>query len=267
MLDNKIGQNDCCQQMSPVKNEETAPEISHHPNGKPFILGIGRPSRRDDLIFENVFPDSYIGKLLNGIIVSNLIKQEHRIGWARKSANDDAIIKPHPNETVAGHQWGVAFLVMTLTREPKFQEELPNFDTCKALEMALLHDVAELKTGDITPVDGISPEEKHKRESEAMNLILACFPESVETSLHNLYLGYENRQCVESKFVKDCDKLDFMVYAFLLERQGFTGFSEFYPNTIESGFFTKLAQDLADTLFRTRNSLNEKNLLYKKENY
>lgn len=34
--------------------------------------------------------------------------------------------------------------------------------------MALIHDLAECIVGDITPHCGVSPEDKHKREHEAM---------------------------------------------------------------------------------------------------
>jgi len=36
------------------------------------------------------------------------------------------------------------------------------------MQIALLHDLAESKVGDITPMCGVSEEEKHKRENEAM---------------------------------------------------------------------------------------------------
>lgn len=36
------------------------------------------------------------------------------------------------------------------------------------MQMTLIHDLAECIVGDITPYCGISPEEKHRREDEAM---------------------------------------------------------------------------------------------------
>lgn len=247
-----------------TNNKDTASTLAFHPNGKPVKEDLKRPLRNDDPLYANVFPDTYIGRLLRGLVIVFLSKQEHRFGWARKSACDDIVLMEHPNETVAAHQWGVAMLVMTIAREPKFQEELPNFNILKAMEMAVLHDVAEVKIGDITPVDGISPEEKHKAESEAMDQILGCFPKQVGASLRGIYEAYENRECIESKFVKDCDRLDFMIQAFILERQGFSGFSEFYHNTVNAGFSTKIASELAEMLTLTRNELCKKNLLYNK---
>lgn len=238
-------------------------KLSVHPNGKIVKRGLKRPLRNDAVLFEELtFPDEHLGDLLRGIIFVFLAKQEHRIGWARKSATDDTSIWPHPNESVAAHQWGVAMLVKILSLSPKFQEELPNFDRIKALEMALMHDVAEVVTGDITPVDGISPETKHKLESEAMIQILSCFPSTVAKSLQKVYNHYEERNCIESKFVKDCDRLDFLIQAFILERQGFSGFSEFYDNVSRSGFSTTIVHDLVNNLKQARQELSAKGKLY-----
>lgn len=233
-----------------------------HPNGK-YNLVLERVKRNDSAFFKDVFPDNEIGKTLKGLLIEYLIKQEHRYGWARKSACSDLKLTEYPVETVASHMWGVTQLIMVASRTKSFQDELPNFDKLKALEMANMHDVAELVTGDFTPIDNISKEEKHKLETDAMNKILSSFPPEIGRSLNNIYDNYENRTCIESKFVKDCDKLDFILTAFMLERQGFGGFSEFYSNTIATGFYTKVAREMAETLERTRNELVETDSLYK----
>lgn len=238
--------------------------LPSHPNGRSIVQTLKRPKRNDEQVFENVFPDNDLGRILRGLQIEFLIKQEPRIGWARKSACDEKSLAEHPIETVASHQWGVAKLIMVLTREPRFKQELPDFDAIKAYEMALIHDVAELKTGDITPADGVTVDEKHKAEMEAMKEILGSFPDHIRHSLKEVYDRYEDRNCQESKFVKDCDRLDFLINAFLLERQGFSGFAEFYSNTIASGFSTRIALDLAKLLVDTRNSLEERNVLFRK---
>lgn len=188
------------------------------------------------------------------------------MGWPNVSACGEKL-DPYPNELVACHQWGVAFIIMTLSEDPKFKDEFPDFDLARAIKMALIHDLPELKTGDITPRDGISPEEKHKMEAAAMEQILERFPKPIQIALSQLYIAYENRQCTESKVVKDCDKLDFMIQAFLLERQGTDGcsqegLSDFYVNSIESGFYSKIVKDLANTLLTTRAGLVRENSLY-----
>lgn len=239
--------------------------LNFHPNGKPIAQGLIRPQRDDNTIFANIFPDTELGKTLHGLLILYLTKQEPRMGWAQKSLCEDSTILAHPNETVASHQWGIILLIQVLSRCPQFSGQLPEFDRLKAIEMASIHDVPELKTGDITPRDGISLEDKHKLESDAMDEILVAFPKPIQDSMHKLYSTYEIRLCNESKFVKDCDKLDFILHSFMLERQGFIGCDEFYYNTMEStSFFTTIAKDLANLILSTRNELLEKGLLYQK---
>ena len=89
-------------------------------------------------------------------------------------------------------------------------------DREKALVMAVLHDLAELRTGDITPQDGVSPEEKHRREAEAMRAILPDRPDLVE-----VWEAYEAGETPEARFVHACDKLDMGLQArHVSEREG-----------------------------------------------
>lgn len=225
---------------------------------------LQRPDRDDGPFEVNVFPDTELGQLLDGITMSFLIKQEPRRGWYRKKACSEIVLSKHPCEVVAAHQWGVGWLIMCLIPSRLFrQEAFPNFDASVALQMALIHDQAESITSDITPVDGISADEKHRRESKAMNLILARFPDEIAERLRKIYLRYEERKCSESKLVKDCDRLDFMITAFMLERQGFKGLREFYINS-NKDFHTKFAQDLANLLIETRDRLAATDKLYPK---
>ena len=52
-----------------------------------------------------------------------------------------------------------------------FVARRPDLDTDKCIKMALVHDIAESIVGDITPHCGISKDEKHRLESEAMEQI------------------------------------------------------------------------------------------------
>lgn len=242
--------------------QKTNCALTLHPNGMP-ITGY-RPKLAYLHFSEQDFPDNYLGHILCGIIKLYLLKSCQRSGWLRKGACSDP--GQYPNESVASHSWGIAILIELLSQQPQFKEELPEFHREKALSMALIHDVPEVITGDITPVDGIHPDEKHKQEQEAMKEILHPFPKEIQVYMHQVYQTYEERTSLESKFVKDCDKLDFIIYAFLLEMQGFSGFEEFYPNSCKDGFFSKLCSDLAKTLIDIRRDLINKNNLYKKQN-
>lgn len=115
------------------------------------------------------------------------LKEVRRAGWVRLGVADA--------ESVAAHSWGVAFLVILLCP--------PGLDREKLLVMAILHDLAEVRVGDLTPADGVSREEKHRREAEVMRELLADRPE-----LLALWEEAEARQSPEARFLKTLDRLD-----------------------------------------------------------
>ena len=122
-----------------------------------------------------------------------LLKEVPRAGWLRAG-----VAEP---ESVAAHSWGVAWLVLVLCPD--------GIDRGRALAIAVLHDLAEARIGDITPHDGISHEEKQRREREAMTAMTA----SLGDELMSLWLEYEEASTPEGRFVKACDKLDMALQA------------------------------------------------------
>ena len=69
------------------------------------------------------------------------LKGVQRKGWTRFPIPDAAV------ESVADHSYGVALLVLLLCPS--------KLDRAKAVEIALLHDLAEVATGDIIPSEGV----------------------------------------------------------------------------------------------------------------
>ena len=128
------------------------------------------------------------------------LKDLPRAGWVR--------VGVQAPESVAAHAWGVAFLA--LVRCP------PELDRGRVLALALLHDLAEARVGDITPYDGVSPEEKHRREREAAEEMLAGRPE-----LLALWREVEERATPEARFVKELDLADLRAQAEIYARRGF----------------------------------------------
>ena len=121
-------------------------------------------------------------------------KDLKRTGWLKRG-----VILP---ESDAEHSFSLAMLVLLLTPE--------KIDRSKCMEMALIHDLAELYVGDYTPEDGISQEEKHRKELVAMKRI------SQELStpyLMELFSEFEEQQTKEAKFVKALDKVDTVLTA------------------------------------------------------
>jgi putative hydrolase of HD superfamily len=123
------------------------------------------------------------------------LKELPRTGWLRAGVQAP--------ESVAAHSWGVAWLVLVL-RPPALCAE-------RALAMAVLHDLAEVRTGDLTPHCGVSPAEKSRAELRALQGMLRDLPRAAE--LEALWLDYEHQRCPEARFVRACDKLDMALQA------------------------------------------------------
>ncbi|MFL5542881.1 MAG: HD domain-containing protein [Longimicrobiaceae bacterium] len=93
--------------------------------------------------------------LLRFFHLAGRLKDTPRAGWALRGVE-----RP---ESVADHSWRTALLALVLARRAD-----PPLDRERAVALALAHDLAEALVGDITPYDGISADEKRRREREAM---------------------------------------------------------------------------------------------------
>jgi putative hydrolase of HD superfamily len=144
---------------------------------------------------------------LDALLEAVRLKALPRAGWVRKGV-------PHP-ESVASHSWGVAWLALALLPE--------GLDRGRALAYAVLHDLPEVRAGDITPVDGISPEEKQRREREGMRGLAAPLP----SHLAALWEAYEAQADDEARFVRQLDRLDMALQALAHHEAGHTGMGEF----------------------------------------
>lgn len=129
------------------------------------------------------------------LIESIRLKEVTRAGWIRAGVKQP--------ESVAAHSWGVAWLVLVLS-PVKINRD-------RAVAIAVLHDLAEVHAGDITPHDGITHGEKKNLEAQAIESLFKNQPEFSE--LHSLWQEYVNGESPEARFVKACDKLDMALQA------------------------------------------------------
>ncbi|MCS5536750.1 MAG: HD domain-containing protein [Candidatus Poseidoniaceae archaeon] len=149
---------------------------------------------------------------LKRILLESLaLKELPRTGWLRAG-----IANP---ESVASHSWGVAWLSLVLCPA--------NLDRGRVLEMATIHDLAEVRVGDITPHDSVSREDKHRMEDEAMNDLLEVMCHRNE--LKALWDECEAGVSKEARFVRAMDKLDMA-----LQAQRYGGLEEFIDSALES---------------------------------
>ncbi|MFK7931582.1 MAG: HD domain-containing protein [Myxococcota bacterium] len=137
------------------------------------------------------------------------LKAVDRAGWLRVG-----IDRP---ESVAAHSWGIALLVLLV---------LPtDLDRERALTYAILHDLAEVRTGDITPHDGVAKADKAHQESVAMHALLADHPRG--PALLAAWHDYEAQIDPESRFVRQLDRLDMAIQAIRYQRDQGVDTTEF----------------------------------------
>jgi putative hydrolases of HD superfamily len=117
---------------------------------------------------------------------------------------------PHKDgrmENDAEHSWSVAFICMLLASrlEKEFGVKL---DQARMLKMALIHDFAEIETGDTKTWDTTAREGKVERERVAIENLFKDMPEDLRTELTGLIAECEEKKTLEAKIVKSIDRLD-----------------------------------------------------------
>jgi putative hydrolase of HD superfamily len=138
-----------------------------------------------------------------------------RLGYAIRGVSDP--------ESISEHCWHVLFLVWSLA------ERIPEIDRTRALEIAIVHDLAELRTGDIpmTASRYFPAGAKKAAEDAAIEEILAPLP----ARSRDLYAEFQAGKSAEARLVKACDKLQLMVKVSAYEAWGSTGLKEFWNNS------------------------------------
>lgn len=130
----------------------------------------------------------------------------HKLGNLKKIKRAGIVRKGIPNaESVADHSFRVAIMAMF------FSDFLKNADTQKLIKMALIHDIPEAICGDITPYDGISLEEKRKKEKIALKELLSKIPNKDEYI--DLWHEYNEGKSQSAKIIKSVDKLEMAIQA------------------------------------------------------
>lgn len=125
-------------------------------------------------------------------------------------------------ESIAEHSWHVLFLVWVLA------PRIPEVDATRAVEIAIVHDLAELRTGDLPrPAGRYFPEgAKETAESRATDEILAPLP----AKARELYTEYQAGETSEARLVKACDKLQLMLKVLVYEGWGSGALAKFWRN-------------------------------------
>ena len=148
------------------------------------------------------------------------LKRLDRTGWILRGL-------PNGTESVAAHSFGVGVTAMLLADELMQQGVVVNVE--KVLRMALLHDWAEVRVGDIprTATEYFGAEVRKSAEAAAFRDIVNSLGQA-ESLYADLYEDYEQRGSLEARLVKMADIVDLLVEALALERAGARGLDEFW---------------------------------------
>jgi 5'-deoxynucleotidase YfbR-like HD superfamily hydrolase len=148
------------------------------------------------------------------------LKRLDRTGWILRGL-------PNGTESVASHSFGVGVTAMLLADELIQRGVVVNVE--KVLRMALLHDWAEVRVGDLpgTATEYFGAEVRKKAETAAFRDIVNPFGQA-ESLYTDLYVDYERRGTLEARLVKMADIIDLLVEALALERAGVRGLDEFW---------------------------------------
>jgi putative hydrolase of HD superfamily len=133
------------------------------------------------------------------------LKDRPRTGWGLRGVADP--------ESVADHSWGTALLCLLFADEA-------GVDAAEALEIALVHDLAEAETGDFARHDGADVAAKPALEAEAMAKLAALWPGPVTERVQRCWLAYETRSGRAARFVRDMNLLDMCVQALAYAGRG-----------------------------------------------
>ncbi len=171
------------------------------------------------------------------------LKSTHRTGWL------DRGVPPSETESVADHIL-MATLIGWLTADPELDRD-------RLIKLLLVHDLAEVITGDPPPYDRAdipvddeaalrdffsrrhvrSAEDKaakDAREAEAMATLRELMPDDAGDEIVSLWKEYEAQETPEARFAKDIDRFEAFVQARAYARR--------HPGLPLSGF-TKMAQE------------------------
>lgn len=191
--------------------------------------------------------------MLATLIEAQRLKRLDRTGWTLRGL-------PNGTESVAAHSFGVTVAAMFLGDE--INARGGNVDLEKVLRMALLHDLAETRVGDLpkTAVSYFGSEARRKAETDAFADVIAATGAN-KNRYQALHEEYEARNSLEAQIVKAADVVDLLVQALALERGGARGLDEFWEitktgPTISDGVAREVVAEVLSELLKERYSLS-----------
>jgi putative hydrolase of HD superfamily len=157
------------------------------------------------------------------------LKRLDRTGWVLRGL-------PPGAESVAAHSYGVAFTAMLLADEVRARGV--EVDVERVLRVALLHDLAEARTGDMPRTMALyyGAEARRAAERAAFDDMVRDLGARRGADYGALHEDYERRESLEARLVKAADIVDLLAQALVFERGGAREMGEFWEGARERDF-------------------------------
>lgn len=167
--------------------------------------------------------------MLKTLIELQRLKSLERTGWMLRGIAQGA-------ESVAAHSYGVAVAAMLLADE--LRERGIEVDMERVLRVALLHDWAEARVGDLprTATEYFGAEARQRAERAAFDDIVSGMTREAAAKYSELHEEYEERASLEARLVKAADVIDLLVQTLAFERAGVRGLDEFWDGVLGRDF-------------------------------
>ncbi len=135
---------------------------------------------------------------LEFLLKSFEIKEIKRKGWLRKVGIENP-------ESVASHSFGIALLALVFLDDPEL---------FRLLKMAIIHDLAEVIIGDLTPEE--KREDHAKLKLEAFKHLISPLSEEKRRKLLEVF-----EEASRDELFKELDKLDMAIQALYYKLKGY----------------------------------------------
>lgn len=187
--------------------------------------------------------------MLTTLIELQRLKRIDRTGWTLRGL-------PNGTESVAAHSFGVCITAMLLADE--ITRRGIEVDMERLLRMALVHDWAETRVGDMpkTATTYFGADVRKHAEALAFSDIVAATDGSA-SQYEDIFRDYEQRASIEARLVKAADIIDLLTQALALERAGAKGLGEFWEVASNADFHlhpaaAEVVQEVIDSLLSAR---------------
>jgi putative hydrolase of HD superfamily len=170
-------------------------------------------------------------QLIDFVLALQPLSELPRTGWLLRGVR--------PCESIAEHSFGVALVAMALTDALRARGH--TLDGERVLRMALLHDAAEARTGDV-PMPVKTAELRRAMKAAERAIAEELLPPDYHAYAHEAEAG----ESLEARVVRASDKIQMMIRALGYEGQKRGDLREFWSN---QGNFRHAELDFAREVF------------------